>query len=372
MTRSPRLLVATLAALTLTTFVGAPTLAAKPTGSARPAGQPTIHVDINVDQENFCGVPGFDAPGPDARVILKRDGVVLRDVTVPVVEGGFFEAIWGCGPDKRYRPTIGDRIEASSGDQKTSVTVRDLRPTFDLVKDIVRGTARPGRLEVTIIDCVIGLFCTGDRIYRFPRIADDGSWSVDTDQFDLRGGDAAFIAWTHRGNTIFQKFIAPHLTARNGVAQVTGHATPGKRVTVTLEAADGTPKGSGTARVDKTGRFEMVLRQGGAPAIVATGDVLRSDVFRDATLKVLEDALVLDRDTGLLTATCRPNAQWVYRLRVGPGGWYATGGNADRTGSIREEFTVLPDDLPFGPDASIKLWCASPTGNSQLFYALPS
>ena len=78
MTRSPRLFVAALAAVALAALAGTPAFAAKP------AGQPTISIEVNVDQEYFCGVPGFDAPGPDARVVLKRDGVVLQDLTVPV------------------------------------------------------------------------------------------------------------------------------------------------------------------------------------------------------------------------------------------------------------------------------------------------
>lgn len=363
-----RLLLSAVTALSLAAVGGAPALAAKPAGFT-----PTMHIEVTVDRTDFCGVVGFDAPGAEARVVLKRDGAAVQDVTVPVFpDGGFFEAVWECGPGARFSPTIGDRIEASSGGQRTAVVIRDLRPHINLVQDTLTGTARQGRLEVTILDCVIGLDCQGDRIERFPWIDEDGNWSVDTNQFDLRGGDAVALAWSRNDNVVYQFVVAPHFIAQNGSATVRGHGTPGRLVTVTLETADGTPKAAGSARVGVKGSFRLTLRRDGAPVAAATGDVVRSDVFRDASLKVQPNAATVDAVTGVIEARCRPLAQYLYRLRPEEGVWYASGGHADRNGFIREDRTVLEEDLPLAATASLKLWCANGQGNSQRFFTRPS
>jgi hypothetical protein len=251
------------------------------------------------------------------------------------------------------------------------VTIRDLRPRFNLVQDTVAGTAPEGELEVTILDCVIGLDCQGDRLYRFPRIGDDGSWSVDTNQFDLRGGDAVALLWSRR-NVVFQLVVAPHVVAQNGSPIVTGHAIPGRLVTVTLEAADGTPKAAGSIRVGAKGSFRLKLRKDGVLVAPETGDVVRSNVFKNASLTILENTVSLDATTGDLEARCRPLAQYLVRLRPGEGGLYAFGGHADRKGLIHEERTVIDDDLPLAPTATLKLWCANGQGNSQRFFTRAS
>jgi hypothetical protein len=362
-----RLLAATVAAMSLAAVVGAPTLAAKPAGDT-----PLMHIEVAIDRPDLCGLAGFDAPGTEARVILKRDGAVLKDVTVPVFpKGGYFEAFWECGRQARFSPTIGDRVEASSGDQKTAVVLRDLRPRFNLVQDTLAGTAPQGRLEVTIFDCVIGLDCQGDRFYRFPRIGEDGTWSVDTNQFDLRGGDAVELVWSRR-NVVYQFVVAPHVIVQHGSPMVTGHGTPGRLVTVTLEAANGTFKAAGSARVDEKGRFRLTLRAGGVEVAPGSGDVIRSNVFKNASIKVLADTLELDAETGEIDVRCRPLAQYLYRLRPGEGSLYASGGYADREGFIHEDRTVLDDDLPLAPTATVKLWCANGQGNSQRFFTRAS
>ncbi len=152
-----------------------------------------------------------------------------------------------------------DLVLMPEGADEVKVTIPNLAAGIDIANDTVIGTAPAGgQLLVQLIE---GPGVTSP-VTQTAMAGGDGSYSVDLSGLaDAQPGHAGGVSWTDEFDNTFHAFFAAlTVDVTIGTRQVSGIASPGDTVAISLAAEDGTAKGSSSTQL--IGDYEYALPQG--------------------------------------------------------------------------------------------------------------
>lgn len=329
-----------------------------------------------------CRADLSNIPWTDGTVVTVRvrqaDGT-LKGTTVAEVTDSQAVATWTVPGKTACALAIvpGDRIVARvNSSSRRTFTVPDVVPRADPVADVVRGpaTSLPGTIQTLMLELHTGPWASENADVTSTIVAHaDGSWAVLLPDIGGRGlavGDVVSVDWMGDALDHVTAWLpVAGMTARVGKAKVTGTGRRGQTVRVTLLAATGAVRASGSTTVTRPhNAWSVTLRRNGAKVSVRPGDRLVSTVVSDASLTVVDPALTLSASTGRLTGRC-PAGGW-------GAAWYASG---DASGQMRltldGQGRFQADDLaglrPFAPGTYVEVACHNAIGMEIRDRAVP-
>ncbi len=276
---------------------------------------------------NNAVVTGAIEPSVDYTAqLLTSTGGVRKALNGRTAEDATFAVQFLDASSEPMVPNPGDKIVLAAPSaqeaKEVSMEVPELTVQSDAETEIVNGRATPGgNLTVQVSQTFFrpGRGGGGFGVSR-PQIAEDGTWQArfgggggGGGQFNVVPGQQ-FEA-TYRlpvGHIAVRTHNEPLVNAQIGGGRVCGVGPERTQVTADVTGASG-PTGSGRARSDNFGSFEVRLIQGGVGTVelaTAPGQTVGADIAGKRYEEVLPELIVaVDWDTGRVTGTAPPNTQ---------------------------------------------------------------
>jgi hypothetical protein len=264
-------------------------------------------------------VSGSVEPDVDLRARLGPETAPRADAAARTNRAAAFTAILRDPAGEPVEPRAGDPLAILAPAAQLMREIMWILPrltlAFDPISGTTHGTAEPDALlEVSVGEAIgypgVRRPRLGDEARDFPRIAPDGSWSVDKSWPPVPGARIEARMILPSGHVALRSVTHPILSVQHGGSAVCGLGHPHSRVVVSLRDAVDREIARAGGRADAEGRFDLRFTDAAGKA-VRTAEGMRASadiggVAAEVPLGPLE--VDLDPATGEIAVRVLPKA----------------------------------------------------------------